>query len=142
MQSLIQNTGITPADTLMIHIYKGTGENNFVYYEDDGRSFDYEKGFFYKRNISYNGNNNVLVIGKAEGNYKTKFNNISLVLHGFDDTKAITINGAPAEVRNSKTSLLSSIDTTDPLGVTIEPASSNTKTVSFKNSNDIIRITL
>ena len=142
MQSLIQNTGITPADTLMIHIYKGTGENNFVYYEDDGRTFDYEKGFFYKRNINYNGNNNVLVFGKTEGNYKTKFNNISLVLHGFDDTKAITINGAPAEVRNSKTSLLSSIDTTDPLGVTIEPASSNTKTVSFKNSNDIIRITL
>ncbi len=140
MQSLIQNTTINPADTLMIHLYKGNDENSFVYYEDDGKSFDYEKGFFYTRKIIYNGNSNSLVIEKAAGTYQSKFHYISLVLHGFADTKSIKVSGTPVELKDSKTSLLYSLDKNDPLGVNIDPSSSNTKTVSFKNNSDVISI--
>jgi alpha-glucosidase len=36
-----------------VHVYKGDVNNKFVYYEDDGESFDYEGGDFYKRTITY-----------------------------------------------------------------------------------------
>lgn len=43
MQSLVQSTSEKPTDTLLIHIYKGNINNTFVYYEDDGESYNYEK---------------------------------------------------------------------------------------------------
>ncbi|HSY61112.1 MAG TPA: TIM-barrel domain-containing protein, partial [Cytophaga sp.] len=43
MQTLVQSTTIQPSDTLILHIYKGMIPNTFVYYEDDGKTFDYEK---------------------------------------------------------------------------------------------------
>jgi alpha-glucosidase len=46
MQSLVQTTAEKPTDTLSVHIYNGSTANSFVYYEDDGKSFNYEKGDF------------------------------------------------------------------------------------------------
>jgi len=36
-----------------VHVYNGNVNNSFVYYEDDGESFNYEKGAYYKRTITY-----------------------------------------------------------------------------------------
>jgi alpha-glucosidase len=43
MESLIQSTKDKPSDTLLVHIYYGTEQNTFTYYEDDGKSFAYKK---------------------------------------------------------------------------------------------------
>jgi alpha-glucosidase len=91
MQSLVQTTAEKPTDTLVIHIYKGETNNSFVYYEDDGETYQYEKGNFYQRKIDYDAPNKRIIFNEVEGNFKSKFNHLKLVFHGFasaDNIKA------------------------------------------------------
>jgi alpha-glucosidase len=107
MQTLVQSTAIAPADTLILHIYHGNVANTFVYYEDDGKSFDYEKGAYYKRTITYNPKKKTIVLDKAEGNFPTHFKNIQLVLHGFAGIDELTINNNKVALENDTISFLS-----------------------------------
>lgn len=84
MQSLVQTTAEQPTDTLSIHIYNGDVANSFVYYEDDGKSFEYQKGDFYKRAITFDPIKHTIIFDAAEGKYTSHFKNIRLILHGFD----------------------------------------------------------
>jgi len=83
MQSLVQTTAEQPTDTLSIHIYNGDKANRFVYYEDDGKSFDYQKGNYYKRIIAFDPIGHAISMGIAEGSYISHFKYIRLILHGF-----------------------------------------------------------
>lgn len=85
MQKIIQSTADNPGDTLMVHIYFGRDENSFVYYEDDGISFDYKNGSFFKRLITYNPSKYSIKFSKPEGIYNSKFSFIKLIFHGFTD---------------------------------------------------------
>ncbi|MEO7264178.1 MAG: TIM-barrel domain-containing protein, partial [Ferruginibacter sp.] len=67
MQSLVQSTSDKPTDTLLLHIYKGNVPNSYTFYEDDGKTFDYEKGAYYKRIISYDPANKLISFSVAEG---------------------------------------------------------------------------
>ncbi|MDB5135392.1 MAG: yicI 1 [Mucilaginibacter sp.] len=83
MQSLIQSTAEQPTDTLLLHVYNGNTGNHFVYYEDDGKTFDYQKGEFYKRAITFDPVKRVITLDAAEGKYTSHFKYIRLILHGF-----------------------------------------------------------
>jgi alpha-glucosidase len=85
VQSQVQSTSEKPSATLAIHIYKGDINNSTTYYEDDGASFAYEKGAYYKRTISYDAAGKRIVFGAVEGTYKTAFGKLEIVLHGFGE---------------------------------------------------------
>jgi alpha-glucosidase len=53
MQSVVQNTKEKGDGILYLHVWKGNGKTSFVYYEDDGETYNYEKNLFYKRAIVY-----------------------------------------------------------------------------------------
>jgi alpha-glucosidase len=84
MQSLVQYTAQKPTDTLALHIYNGSLINKFVYYEDDGESYEYEKEIFYKRTIMFNPVNRSIEFSKVEGSFSSKFKTIKVIMHGFD----------------------------------------------------------
>jgi alpha-glucosidase len=113
MQSLIQTTAEQPTDTLIINIFKGNINNSFVYYEDDGESYNYEKGDFYKRTISYNASNKSIVFDKVEGSFKSKFKFIKLMFHGFDANDKIN---AGKTLQQDFASFLTPISKFDPQG--------------------------
>lgn len=140
MQSLVQSTSIAPTDTLQLHIYKGSANNSFVYYEDDGRSFDYEKGAFYKRNMIYDGPSNTLTLEKAEGSFTSKFRHIALVLHGFGDQSQVTVNDAVVALQKTTTYLLSPISKFDPQGQAKAADGSNTLTLVIRNSAEKVKV--
>ncbi len=91
MQSVIQNTTEMPTDTLNIQLYKGSISNTFTYYEDDGVSYNYEKGDYYKQEIKYDPARQNLTFGKSEGNFKSKFKTVKISFIGFD-SKTFFIN--------------------------------------------------
>ncbi|MDB5202416.1 MAG: glycoside hydrolase family 31 [Ferruginibacter sp.] len=142
MQSLVQSTAIAPTDTLIVHLYKGTVNNSYVYYEDDGKSFDYEKGNFYKRLMNYDAANNIFRLEKAEGKSGSKFNYVSLVLHGFDNLNNLKVNAAGMTVKQGRTYLLSPISQFDPQGSEKAADGSATGNVVFKNNADAITVEL
>jgi alpha-glucosidase len=142
MQTLVQSTAIAPSDTLLLHIYKGALPNTYTYYEDDGKSFEYEKGSYYKRNITYDPAANKIIFQKADGKMDSKFTNIALILHGFDGQQKISVNGNSVQLQSNMTSLLSPISKFDPQGAGKAADGSKTLTTVFKNSNGNITVDL
>lgn len=95
MQQLVESTAENPGDTLFVHVYAGEHTNQFVYYEDDGETYDYAKGNYYKRTIAFVPGSRSIEFEKKEGNLSAKFKIISLMLHGFsaDDFMQTKVNG-------------------------------------------------
>jgi len=140
MQSLIQSTAEQPTDTLTVHIYNGDTANSFVYYEDDGKSFNYQKGDFYKRTISLNPQNNSITFNTAEGSYKSHFKYIRIMLHGFDQTAAVKLNGSQLKLEQSSFSFLGAAANTDPQGSAYEAESNPVKCVTITNDQGKIQL--
>jgi alpha-glucosidase len=87
-QSLVQNTTGKhhPIHSTCISTRAATA-NTFVYYEDDGTSYDYEKGDYYQRAIHFDPVRRLIVLDKPEGQRPTHFGHIRLLLHGFDSAQ-------------------------------------------------------
>ncbi len=94
MQSIIQSTAELPSDTLQIHVYNGTEVTSFTYYEDDGNSFDYEQGSYYKRDIKFDGTAKTLSFENPKNGYASHFHYYNLVFHGFENIENISITEA------------------------------------------------
>ncbi|MGH8338083.1 MAG: DUF5110 domain-containing protein, partial [Gammaproteobacteria bacterium] len=64
-----QYIGEKPAETVTLYVYTGA-DGKFTLYEDDGLTFDYEKGEFSQIPIVWKDATRTLSIGKREGTYK------------------------------------------------------------------------
>lgn len=85
MQSLIQSTADQCDGTLYIHVWNGAAESEFTYYEDDGTSYNNEKGEYYKRIIRFDPQDRVVTFSEVEGNFRSKYQLLQVVLHEFGD---------------------------------------------------------
>jgi len=102
MQGNVQNTTDHGDGILRLHIWYGKEPNTFTYYEDDGTTYNYEKGTYCKRDINFEPVKNHIILSVVEGNYESRFTQIKLVLHGFDKLKHIHINGEALKVHHKK----------------------------------------
>lgn len=136
MQSLVQSTMEKPTDTLTIHIYNGDVANSFVYYEDDGISFNNEKGEYYKRTISFDPAKKSVSFTKANGSMKSKFNFIKMMMHGFANTAGLNVSGKQVNTKDERSSFLPQISKFDPEKNTTGVEGVNVKTVVFKNDDN------
>ncbi|MDB5122655.1 MAG: alpha-glucosidase [Mucilaginibacter sp.] len=93
MQNVIQSTAEKGDGILEVNVWYGDKANSFVYYEDDGASYDYQKGVYYKREISFDPEKHEITLSKAEGSFTSKYDRVKLVLHGFKASKSIRVNG-------------------------------------------------
>lgn len=101
MQNVIQSTSEKGDGILLLHIWDGSKANSFIYYEDDGVSYSYENGEYYKKEIKFDPKKKLITLGEAEGNFTSKFTSIRLVLHGFKEAvNQVKVNG---RVISSKT---------------------------------------
>ncbi len=84
MQNVIQSTSEKGDGLLEISVWYGSETSSFVYYEDDGSSYDYQKGDYYKREIRFDPVKGEITFSKVEGSFQSKYDRIRLVLHGFE----------------------------------------------------------
>ena len=140
MQSLIQNTAEKPTDTLQLHIYKGSVKNKFVYYEDDGETYDYEKGAFYKRTLRYEPG--LLTLEAATGSLPSKFRHIRLVLHGFDRQEKIAVDGKEVSLQQSRAAFIQPISRFDPQGTANPEIGCAVRTAVIPNNSKEVAIRL
>ncbi len=82
MQSVVQNTKKKGDGILYLHVWKGNSSTSFTYYEDDGETYDYEKGRSVTRLINYLPVENAIKLNGEEGNYHSRFNTIKVIYHG------------------------------------------------------------
>ncbi|MEI7498887.1 MAG: TIM-barrel domain-containing protein [Bacteroidota bacterium] len=93
MQSDIQFTAQKPSPVLDLHIYNGNKPNSFTYYEDDGSTYQFENGQFYRRKITFDPGKKTIDISKAEGSFASKYTSFRLIFHSFDNLMTIKSNG-------------------------------------------------
>jgi alpha-glucosidase len=84
MQNVTQSTQDASDGTMQIHIWNGPESNSFLYYEDDGNSYDHEQGAYHKRLIIYDHLKRSIILSDAEGSYTSKFTQVKIILHGFE----------------------------------------------------------
>ena len=140
MQSLVQSTAILPTDTLTVHVYNGNTANSFVYYEDDGKSFGYQQGVYYKRAIQFSPAQRNIIFTAAEGSYKTHFKYIKLILHGFDQANNLHNGKAEIKLQSGNYSFLSAAAATDPQGSASAPETCPVKYALINNSSNTIEL--
>jgi alpha-glucosidase len=112
MQRTTPNTKVK-SDELILHVYKG-GDSQFQIYEDDGETFDYQNGNFTKRTISYEPNQQKLILGKSEGTYPTSYKKLKLMLHGFSEDE-IMVTGHKRILIPQLNSFFTPLEKYDPI---------------------------
>jgi alpha-glucosidase len=88
MQSVIQNTNQQGDGILQLHVWNGRQPSTFVYYEDDGVSYNYEQGEYYKRSISFDPRRKQVVLSAVEGTFNSRFEQVKVIWHGFGKTES------------------------------------------------------
>lgn len=66
---VLQYTGQKPADTITLFVYTGK-DGHFNLYEDDGLSYDYEKGAYSLIPLEYHETGHTLTIGERKGSFE------------------------------------------------------------------------
>ena len=84
---------------LEINIYNGKSPNAFTFYEDDGKTYNFENGEYCRRIITFDPANKSIVLGKADGSFPSKFTSYRMVLHGFGDIMGVKVNGADKSLK-------------------------------------------
>jgi len=116
MQPVIQSTSEKSSDTLYLHVYYGNDPSEYIYYEDDGLTFDYEKGNSIIRKFRLDPKERQIIIEAPQGPYSGKFSKIAILLHGFNDQKNnMKINDRNAAMQVMTIDLLTSLSDKDPL---------------------------
>jgi alpha-glucosidase len=99
MQSAIQYTAQKPSPVMELHVYNGEKLNSFVYYEDDGLTYQFENGQYFRRTITFDPGQKLISFSEAEGSFASKFTSIRLVLHSFDDVMTLRSAGKDYQVK-------------------------------------------
>jgi alpha-glucosidase len=106
-------------DTLELHLYQGTEYNDFTLYEDDGQTFNYEKGEFAKRKITYTPTKNELVLEASDGNYPSPYKKLIVFFHGFNFQQAY-VNGNSQGTQQKEYRFVNPISNYDPVNTAPE----------------------
>lgn len=115
MQNLIQYTGQKTDGTLYLHFYKGTDNSSFNYYEDDGITYDFEHGSYYKRRIEFDASKNSISLKAKEGSYTTRNKTLKLILHGFENAEKPVIKGKDVDIKTVGNTIELTTELTDEM---------------------------
>ena len=114
MQPVKANTKVA-SDIVILHVY--VGENSsFTFYEDDGSTFDYQKGQYAIRHIRYDAGRRELVIDSSEGKYTSTLKRLKVVFHGLDyHAHKIDVNGSSQDLTREVNRFFAPLEKFDPI---------------------------
>lgn len=96
MQNIIQSTNELGDGILQIHIWNSDEANSFIYYEDDGTTYNYQEGAFYKRIITFDPQKKEVLFSAVEGTHPSKYSKLRVVWHGFEGVKKVKLDNINA----------------------------------------------
>jgi alpha-glucosidase len=130
-QSVIQNTTQAPSDTLDLHCYAGPDPASFSYYEDDGASYNYEKGMFYQRTLRMDPVSRKITLEKPEGQWPSKFHYIRFLLHGFDARSLATDAGTSISLATQQIDFLPGDTNGETVRTAVLPNTNQTLSLTY-----------
>jgi alpha-glucosidase len=125
MQKLVMSTQYNPGDTLFIHAYNGTKGSSFVYYEDDGKTYNNTNGDFHSRTLVNDPAKRQLVFEAPQGKAASKFKTVKVILHGWNSA---TLKG---NWKSENISFVDPLPNFDPIGSGVPAPACAVKTATF-----------
>lgn len=116
MQEPVAHTGENPGEVLSLHVYNGKEGSSFQMYDDDGSSYGYEKGEFYRRNIHLSPVEGRLELQAAEGSWPGMFCRLRIFFHGFGKVHSVHANEESLQIAVSDFAFMDPISDFDPWG--------------------------
>jgi alpha-glucosidase len=113
MQSLVPYLKRKPSKQMELHVFAGA-DGQFVYYEDDGETYQFENGEYFKREVNLNHSGAQLMISESTGNYRSHFTEIKIYLHGVESNKKFTLNGKEISSSTEDVKYIEPISDFDP----------------------------
>jgi alpha-glucosidase len=117
MQNVVQSTADKGDGIMYLNVWYGNEPNTFRYYEDDGNTYQYEDGKYYLREIDFNPQKKEISMNDVKGNYASKFHEVHLILHGFPQNSAFTVNGKSVKTNAGKAPFISFENTNNKISV-------------------------
>lgn len=114
MQPVTSSTKEKPG-LLSIHVYAGEADNEFVLFEDDGISFDYQRGNSSRRLLRYEASANRFTIHQAEGGYTSSVEKLRIVFHGFRMMSSLRVNDATMDIHPEINRFFTGLEKYDPV---------------------------
>jgi len=114
MQPIKAHTGEV-THTIILHIYTGDS-SSFNFYDDDGLTFDYQKGSYALRTISHDHRARRLSISAVEGKFTSTAKRFKLVFHGLDEhSQYVNINGQELTLQRDINMSFVALEKFDPI---------------------------
>jgi alpha-glucosidase len=130
MQAAKSNTR-EKSGTLNLHLYHGTEDSNFTFYDDDGETFDYQSGKYSERELTFRPAGRKVILGKAKGTYSSAWQKLTVVFHNFEPT-SVSINGQTANLMEGDQSFFTPMEKYDPIN---EPESMGQERVKWTETS-------
>lgn len=108
-QDFMNYVGEKPVNNIYLDVFPDKTVSSFRYYDDDGKTYDYEKGVYFIQNMTAqdNGDSANFKISHKEGSYTPELKNYIVKMHGKDGNK-VSINGTDLKKFNSYEELVNS----------------------------------
>jgi alpha-glucosidase len=102
------------SDVLNLHVYIGPHASSFTFYEDDGATFEYQKGQFAKREIKLDPGTRKLTLSATEGKYESRIKHLKVIFHGLHSTH-VTVNGTVRGLHHEVNRFFAPLEKFDPI---------------------------
>jgi alpha-glucosidase len=137
MQPIVSNT-TQKQESLILHVYTGH-DASFLYYDDDGSTFEYQEKKYAKRLITQSAYNKRVVMAPAEGSYTSTIKKLKVIFHGLDHhTENADVNGTKTALTKEANSYFAGLAKFDPF-YDPEPApTENVMTLEMEYTHDEI----
>ena len=136
-----QNTQDRP-DTLIIHIYNGTAPSTFTLYEDDGETYDYQKGLSSTRTITFDPPNRKVMISAVQGQFNPAWKTLRVAFHSFELKGDLKVNGKKIAMKSTEHSFFEPLAKYDPITDPDSMGSEILSTIEFSFTAEQITIDL
>ncbi|HZX75472.1 MAG TPA: TIM-barrel domain-containing protein, partial [Cyclobacteriaceae bacterium] len=101
-------------DTLHLHVYNGKEASEFLFYQDDGTTYDYQNENFAKRLIQFNPASRTISLAKTTGKFSSPYKKLTIYLHGFDKIGNVKQASSTYPIESITHSLFSPLEKYDP----------------------------
>ncbi len=103
-------------DTLNLHVYLGSQNSSFTFYEDDGNTFQYQKGDSAKREIELRMTEQKIVLNKVDGTYASPLKKVKVIIHGlYSQVDEVKVNGTSVGLSREINQFFGPLEKFDPI---------------------------
>lgn len=115
MKPVLPNTKAI-SEVLILHVYLGSQNSDFTFYEDDGSTFRYQQGEFLVRRFEVKTDEKKIILHRSSGSFSSPYTIVRMVFHGlFNELNEVRVNNTAIAVSREINQFFGPLEKFDPI---------------------------